>query len=700
MFITEAFLVYNSRLMKLFPDLHQLQPGSLVGYNLSKGPSLGIITQALQGSVRVFIKNQKEFRIKSSSIFVESDRVDMDLNPKQWVQILQNSEEMVQGRQANVDLAFLHELLLEDDARDYSFEELLQLLYSNEDFDLPQVLGFARALCEDACFFGKRKGTFFPNSTESVEEFHRQQELSILRQKRDESCLNFLQTGDLTHLSSADTDSSEIRDELRDLGIHWDKSSQYMKRRDLLRQAGILDRYQLRELLVKVNLFDRDYPFELEEVGYPRQFSDHFCKYISYDAPEPKAPSTERDLRTLYTITVDGPDTLDRDDAISFDGDYFYVHISNVAALVGHDSRVVKEIRKRLSSLYLPDGTLGMFPDHLSLQKLSLDQGQERAAMTIKFRFVDREGHRHPEFEVFASRIKVDENLTYEQMDIRYDDFAEYFQLVPQLRQARLDRGAISFNQSEFKIQVKEGHINLLRKRTYESQDVIAELSILSNSLFAKFAWENQIPILFRCQDGDRKKVQASPFYSARIENFYQYYKLKRNWGRTRWSTENTAHFSLGLKYYSQLTSPIRRYVDFINQRQILNYFEDEPYLSSEDLEHECLQIGSGLFEVQGLQMRRQKHFVLRYLDQRSQSYIDQPMYLRAIVLDKGEDWVFFQLPDFEQVFRFKQSTRDLKEGSLCRMRLDRICCIRHEVFGRLESLTPNDQTEFFDLDS
>ena len=117
-------------------------------------------------------------------------------------------------------------------------------------------------------------------------------------------------------------------------------------------------------------------------------------------------------------------------------------------------------------------------------------------------------------------------------------------------------------------------------------------------------------------------------------------------------------------------------------------------------MEHECLQIGSGLFEVQGLQMRRQKHFVLRYLDQRSRSYIDQPMYLRAIVLDKGEDWVFFQLPDFEQVFRFKQSTRELKEGSLCRMRLDRICCIRHEVFGKLESLTPNDQTEFFDLDS
>ena len=89
-----------------------------------------------------------------------------------------------------------------------------------------------------------------------------------------------------------------------------------------------------------MNLFDKDYPFELEEVGYPRQFSDHFCKYISYDAPKPKSPSTERDLRDLYTITVDGPDTLDRDDAVSFDGEYFYVHISNVAALVGHDKRI------------------------------------------------------------------------------------------------------------------------------------------------------------------------------------------------------------------------------------------------------------------------------------------------------------------------------------------------------------------------
>ena len=51
----------------------------------------------------------------------------------------------------------------------------------------------------------------------------------------------------------------------------------------------------------------------------------------------------------------------------------------------------------------------------------------------------------------FASRIKVDENLTYEQMDARYDDFAAYFNLVPQLRQARLDRGAIAFNQSNLR---------------------------------------------------------------------------------------------------------------------------------------------------------------------------------------------------------------------------------------------------------
>ena len=98
--------------------------------------------------------------------------------------------------------------------------------------------------------------------------------------------------------------------------------------------------------------------------------------------------------------------------------------------------------------------------------------------------------------------------------------------------------------------------------------------------------------------------------------------------------------------------------------------------------------------------MRRHKHFILRYLDQRADAYIDQPMYLRAIVLDKGMDWVTFQLSDFEQVFRFKQSTKDLKEGSLCRMRLDRICCVRHELFGRLESLPQNHKTEFFDLDS
>lgn len=684
--------------MKLFPDLHHLQPGSLVGYNLSKGPALGIITESNNGSVRIFIKNQKEFRIKSSSIFVESDPVDMDLNPKQWVQILQNSEEMVEGNRSDVDLALLHELLVEE-ARDYSFEELLHLIYSNENFDLPQVLAFARALCEDSCFFRKRKGTFFPNSTDSVQEYHRQQEYVLQRLRKDEACLNFLNTGDKTHLNSYGEELSEVYLELKDLAIQWDKSSSYNKRRDLLNQANILDRFQLRELLIKADLLDVDHSFEIEEVGYPKQFSDHFCKYISYDAPLPQPPSKEVNLTDLHTVTVDGPETLDRDDAISFDGEYFYVHISNVASLFGNDSKVVKEIRKRLSSLYMPDSTLGMFPDNLCQQKLSLDQGQERATMTVKFRFVEDSNDCYPVFEVFNSRIRVNENLTYEQFDARYEEFEDYFKLLPKLRQARLDRGAILFNQLEFKVKFEDGKVSLRRRRSYDSQDVIAELSILSNSLFSKFAWDKNIPILYRCQDGDAKKVQNSPFYSVRIENFYQYYKLKRNWGRTSWSTERTSHFSLGLKYYSQMTSPIRRYLDFINQRQLLNYFEDKPYMTKEELEEEHLHIASGLFEVQGLQMRRQRHFILRYLDQEFQKFIDQPMYLRALVLDKGDDWVTFQLVDFEQVFRFKQPTRDLKEGSICRMRLDRVCTVRREIYGRLEGSSKNDQTEFFDLD-
>lgn len=685
--------------MKLFPDLHQLQPGSLVGYNLAKGPALGIITESHNGSVRIFIKNQKEFRIKSSSIFVEADRVDMDLNPKQWVQILQRSEEMVEDQQTDIDLAVLHELLIEEETRDYTFEELLHLIYSNANFDLPQVLGFARALCADACFFRKRKGTFAPNSAESVQEFHRQQEFSLQRFKKDEACLNFLNSGEISYLDSYNSESFEIHEELKDLAIHWDKSSQYMKRRDLLRQANFLDRYQLRELLVRVGLFDIDFAFELEEVNYPKQFGDHFCKYISYDAPPPESLSSERDLTALYTLTVDGPDTLDRDDAISFDGEYFYMHISNVASLFGNDQRVVKEIRKRLSSLYLPENTLGMFPDHLCQQRLSLDEGHERSTMTVKFRFSEDNVEQYPDFEVFASRIRVDENLTYEQFDARYNQFVDFFQLLTKLRQARLDRGAILFNQSEFKISFDNGILGLRRRQTFDSQEVIAELSILCNSLFAKYAWDRKIPILYRFQDGDGKKVQTSPFYSERIENFYQYYKLKRNWGRTSWSTEKTSHFSLGLNYYTQMTSPIRRYIDFINQRQLLYSLEERPYLSAEELEDEYLHMASSLFEVQGLQIRRNRHFILRYLDQEFQRYLDQPMYLRALVLDKGEDWVAFQLIDFEQVFRFKQATRDLKEGSICRMRLDRICTIRNEVYGKVESLPQGHQTEFFGLD-
>ena len=135
---------------------------------------------------------------------------------------------------------------------------------------------------------------------------------------------------------------------------------------------------------------------------------------INVQAPEIVCHN-RRDLRAIPTVTIDGEDTKDIDDAISLvrDGDnqILGVHIADVAEYVTEGSALDKEALNRGTSVYLADRVIPMLPRKLSNGICSLNAGEDRLALSCLMT-IDGSGE-VTEYEITESIIHVDARLSY-----------------------------------------------------------------------------------------------------------------------------------------------------------------------------------------------------------------------------------------------------------------------------------------------
>ena len=126
------------------------------------------------------------------------------------------------------------------------------------------------------------------------------------------------------------------------------------------------------------------------------------------------------DLRKLFTITIDGADSKDLDDAISVEKmekwDYkLYVHIADVAHYVKEDHAIDKEARRRATSIYLVNKVIPMLPEELSNGLCSLNPNEEKLTLTAEIQ-INAAGHiKHT--KVYESVINSDFRMTYKEVD-------------------------------------------------------------------------------------------------------------------------------------------------------------------------------------------------------------------------------------------------------------------------------------------
>jgi ribonuclease R len=308
-----------------------------------------------------------------------------------------------------------------------------------------------------------------------------------------------------------------------------------------------------------------------------------------------------RDLRHLPTVTIDGADAKDFDDAISVerstDGYRVWVHIADVTHYVEPGSALDKQAAYRGNSVYLPGTVAPMLPGHLSNDVCSLRPHTERAAVTVEME-VSREGETK-RYEAFRSIIVSDARLTYEAVDafLRGDGPLERaemvntaYELSRRLRMRAARRGKLELGGREPEYVIGEDGVPTGAgvRRSTPARELIEELMVLANESVAKLLRAKNGAV-FRVHErpdqdsmellGERLAavgMQAEPTpenlgtISQMAKSVAVNYMILRSIPRALYSPEDLGHYGLALEHYTHFTSPIRRYADVLVHRALL----------------------------------------------------------------------------------------------------------------------------------
>ncbi len=334
------------------------------------------------------------------------------------------------------------------------------------------------------------------------------------------------------------------------------------------------------------------------------------------------------DQRSLNTFTVDHQDTRDFDDALSFEktesGSTVRIHITDVASLVPEDHPLFELASERCSSLYTIKKTYSMFAPILSEGLFSLKQETERAVLTFEFCF-DEQGN-VINSNVYRSLIVVDKNYSYEEIDRHIEEqvsfWSDLWNICKQQASIRRENGSLDLDRYEVKLDITDPEnikLKSIRENTPASL-MIQELAILTNHLAATYAKDNNLPCLFRNQAPYTISKNLAEDEKPTLKDI--------NIQPARVSLNPEGHSALGLDCYLQVSSPIRRFLDLVNQIIIMTHmgnaesaFSQETLLEwarrGEEVQREFVQIERKLsdhWKIKYLEQQRDELFEARFI--------------------------------------------------------------------------------------
>ena len=349
------------------------------------------------------------------------------------------------------------------------------------------------------------------------------------------------------------------------------------------------------------------------------------------------------DFRDWDTVTIDGEDAKDLDDAITLsykDGIYTLgVHIADVSHYVTEKSALDKEALKRGTSCYLVDSVIPMIPHKLSNGICSLNAGVDRLTLSCVMD-INKKGKLINHY-ICEGVINVNERMSYtnvakildrsdDEVVKRYEKLVDMFDLMKELsdiiRNNRKKRGSIDFDVPETKIIVDENHkpIDIMPYDRNPATKIIEDFMLMANETIAEDYFWQELPFEYRTHESpDEEKIKN---LTVCINNFGLFLRpsqeephpkelqkileriegepyealiskmMLRSMKQARYSTECSGHFGLSCKYYCHFTSPIRRYPDLqihriikenlhgeLNEKRIAHYKKILPSVADDN---------------------------------------------------------------------------------------------------------------------
>ncbi|MDG3065782.1 ribonuclease catalytic domain-containing protein [Thauera mechernichensis] len=392
-------------------------------------------------------------------------------------------------------------------------------------------------------------------------------------------------------------------------------------------------------LLLKCGALASSYDFH-----YNRFLFQNFPEGPDFPAFEPPVTPADLPRAEVAAFSIDDASTTEIDDAFSVTprpegGWRIGIHIAAPALGFARGSGLDAIARRRLSTVYMPGNKITMLPDEV-VQGFTLAEGRDCPAVSL---YLDVT----PGLAIVAEHSRVEmvpivANLRHHDIEPVFNDetvhtgLADFpwkqelsllWDLATVLEAGRGKAGGnedrIDFGFSvDWNIDTADGpgHVSISRRLRGSPMDkLVAELMIYANMTWGKLLDASGIPGLYRAQGG----------------------------GKVRMTTVAAPHEGLGVDCYAWSSSPLRRYVDLVNQWQIISVLQGTPPAfapKSADLMAALRDFELTYAEYAEFQRGMERYWCLRWLRQHGRGEVEATV-LRENVVRLTEVPLVFRVP-------------------------------------------------------
>ncbi len=438
----------------------------------------------------------------------------------------------------------------------------------------------------------------------------------------------------------------------------------------------------------------------LDQAGYASgdswsaEYADETASIAAACAKAQQAP-----LDTPF-VSIDSESTRDIDDAfyIRESGDeqngwQVQIALACPALFLVSESRLGKAVAARATSLYLPEGDSHMMPEALGTGLFSLVQGEVRPSLVLDIT-LDSQGELRT-CEPRVSWISIKANLAYTAVENLFcgdgsapePDAAVLeqerqlrlaLQLSDLLRETRLKRGAVIIEREDPRLTLKgEGAQTEVLIEAKEqcpmSMGLISELMILANSALAIWGESRDVPLYLRTQAVSLPKDSAGVWREPA-----DVHRIVKVLGSSILETVTRPHASLGVRAYSPITSPLRRYPDFVNQEQVVSFLQQgAPKYDRQTLTEMLPSLNARLEAVGRAQRFRPRYWKLLYFKMNCKKRL-----FDGVVVEENQTFVTVALPLEQLLVRGPRNmfSEKLYPGQRLKLRLGRIDPLNNEI--------------------